>query len=128
MEHYRGLGHIAVYAEKLEESIAFYQRIGGKLLNRCDLPDRSLALVELGGVVLELLQFPDSVIGREGCISHFAIAVDDVDAAAKALEQAGVDTFETPETVRMPDLFGGLDNRFFKGPSGERIELLKMYH
>lgn len=128
MELFHGLGHIAIYTKDIETSIAFYTKLGGSVIDRCDPPGRHLALVGFGGVVLELLQFPDSVTGREGCISHFAIAVDDVDAAAKAIEQAGVDTFETPETVRMPDAFGGLDNRFFRGPDGERIELLKMYH
>lgn len=128
MELYHGLGHIAIYTKDLEESIAFYEKIGGKVTDRCDPPGKRLALVAFGGIVLELLQFPDGVTDLEGCISHFAIAVDDVDAAAKALEEAGVDTFETPATVSMPTTFGGLDNRFFKGPSGERIELLKMYY
>jgi len=128
MGHYQGLGHIAIYTEDLAKSIAFYQKIGGSLVYRCDLPDRCLALVSFGGIILELLQFPEGVTQTEGCIPHFALLVDDVDAAAKELEAAGVDSFETPTTTVMPDVFGGLDNRFFKGPSGERIELLKMHH
>ena len=128
MELFHGLGHIAIYTKDIENSIAFYTKIGGTVIDRSDPPGKHLALVAFGGIVLELLQFPNGVTDVEGCISHFAIAVDDVDAAAAALEQMGVDTFETPATVRMPDAFGGLDNRFFKGPNGERIELLKMYH
>ena len=38
----------------------------------------------------------------------------------------GVDTFLTPEKKVLPDLFGGLQNWFFTGPSGEQIELLQM--
>ena len=128
MELYHGLGHIAIYTKDLEESIAFYTKIGGTVLDRCEKPGKRLALVDFGGVTLELLQFGAGTPEQEGVISHFAVAVDDVDAAAAALEQMGVDTFESPATVRMPDTFGGLDNRFFRGPDGERIELLKMYH
>ena len=39
---------------------------------------------------------------------------------------AGVDTFQTAEKCVMPNTFGGLENWFFTGPSGEQIELLKM--
>ena len=31
-----------------------------------------------------------------------------------------------PEKTVLPALFGGLENWFFTGPSGEQIELLKM--
>ena len=52
--------------------------------------------------------------------------MDDVDRAAADLKALGVDTFLTPEKVVMPDTFGGLENWFFTGPSGEQLELLKM--
>lgn len=61
-----------------------------------------------------------------GCIPHFAVYVDDVDQAAADLRVAGVDTFQTAEKCVMPNTFGGLENWFFTGPSGEQIELLKM--
>ena len=128
MELFHGLGHIAIYTKDIETSIAFYTKIGGTVLDRCEKPGKRLALVNFGGVTLELLQFESGMAEREGVISHFAVAVEDVDAAAAALEQLGLDTFESPQTVHMPTTFGGLDNRFFRGPDGERIELLKMYH
>ena len=46
--------------------------------------------------------------------------------AAADLRAAGVDTFQTAEKCVMPNTFGGLENWFFTGPSGEQIELLKM--
>ena len=52
--------------------------------------------------------------------------MDDLDAAAAKIRAAGVDTFMTPEKKVLPDLFGGLENWFFTGPSGEQIELLHM--
>ena len=80
-------------------------------------------LVELAGFIVELIA---SDPGGEGVIPHIAIYVDDVDQAAADLKALGVDTFLTPEKVVMPDTFGGLENWFFTGPSGEQLELLKM--
>ena len=127
-QHYQGLAHVAVYTQDMEESIAFYERIGGRLSQRaaaCPPEQRSdLALVSFGGFVVGLIQgAPPS---EKGALPHFAVNVDDVDAPAADLRAAGVDTFLTPEKVRMPHTFGGLENWFFTGPSGEQIELLHM--
>lgn len=126
-EHYQGLGHIAVYTADMDRSIAFYDLIGGKLLQRAPAcpptQTNELALVELAGFIVELIA---SAPGGEGVIPHLAIYVDDVDKSAADLKALGVDTFLTPEKIVMPDTFGGLENWFFTGPSGEQIELLKM--
>lgn len=126
-EHYQGLGHIAVRTADMDRSIGFYERIGGRLLQRAPacLPAQAceLALVELAGFTIELIA---SDPGGEGVIPHIAICVDDVDRAAADLEALGVDTFLTAEKSVLPNTFGGLENRFFTGPSGEQIELLTM--
>lgn len=130
-KHFKGLGHIAIHTADMAESIAFYEKLGGTLLKQAGLatPDgeKLLALVEFGGVTLELIQSPTAAPMTEGNIPHFALYVDDVDATAAAIRAAGVDTFTTPAKKVLPDLFGGLENWFFTGPSGEQIELLKMY-
>ena len=33
-QHYQGLGHIAIYTEDMEKSLAFYEKIGGEVLKR----------------------------------------------------------------------------------------------
>ncbi|MDD3346121.1 VOC family protein [Oscillibacter sp.] len=129
-KHFRGLGHIGIYTADMDESIAFYEKIGASLLKRETLStpngEKHLALVDLGGVTLELIQSPTPVSMEEGCIPHFAVYVDDMDATAAAIRAAGVDTFLAPKKKVLPHLFGGLENWFFTGPSGEQIELLKM--
>ena len=129
-EHYQGLGHIAIHTKDMEESIAFYEKIGGALRQRASIStpdgDKLLALVSFGGFTLELIQSPVPAPMTEGNIPHFAVYVDDLDAAAAAVKAAGVDTFMTPEKKVLPNLFGGLENWFFTGPSGEQIELLHM--
>ena len=128
---YQGLGHIAIYTENMAESIAFYEKIGGSLQQQAALPipegDKLLALVEFGGFTLELIQAPTPMPMTEGSIPHFAVYVTDVDTAAAAIRAAGVNTFTTPAKRVVPNVFGGLENWFFTGPSGEQIELLHMY-
>lgn len=129
-EHVLGLGHVAVYTRNIEKSIRFYAKLGGVVRGRGSVPTpegkKMLALVSIGGVVLELIQAPGAMPMGEGNVPHFALLVDDVDAAAEAVRAAGIDTFLTPEKKVLPELFGGLQNWFFTGPSGEQIELLQM--
>ena len=129
-EHYQGLGHVAIYTADMDQSIAFYEKIGGGLKNQASIqtPDgeKKLALVDFGGVTLELIQAPTPMPLTEGNVPHFAVYVDDVDAAAADIKAAGVDAFLTPQKKVLPNLFGGLENWFFTGPSGEQIELLHM--
>ena len=129
-QHYHGLGPVALYTADMDQSIAFYEKIGGGLKNQASIqtPDgeKKLALVDFGGVTLELIQAPTPMPLTEGNVPHFAVYVDDVDAAAADIKAAGVDTFLTPQKKVLPTLFGGLENWFFTGPSGEQIELLHM--
>ena len=128
MELLQGLAHIAIQVKNLEVSIAFYEKLGGRILDRgAPHPGTALALVDLGGVTLELIS-SQATPRRPDIVDHFALAVTDVDAAMAFLRSVGVDSFETPEKSVMPELFGGMDNCFFSGPDGERIELLKMHH
>lgn len=129
-EHFQGLGHVAIYTRDIEESIAFYEKLGGSVNGRGGVPtpegEKKLALVSYGGITLELIQSPGAMPMGEGNVPHFAILVDDLDAAAAEVRAAGVDSFLTPEKKVLPELFGGLQNWFFTGPSGEQIELLQM--
>ena len=61
-QHYQGLGHIAVYTADMDASIAFYEKIGGRLHLRAPAcppeQQRELALVEFGGFLVELIAAP----------------------------------------------------------------------
>ncbi len=126
---FQGLAHVAVYTRDIEESIAFYEKLGGALGDRGSVAtpagEKKLAMVSFGGIMLELIQSPAPVSMEEGNIPHIALLVDDLDAAAAAIRAAGVESFLTPEKKVLPDLFGGVQNWFFTGPSSEQIELLQ---
>ena len=131
-EHYKGLGHVAICTADMEQSIAFYEKIGGSVYKRDGVQtpagEKKLALVEFGGFLLELIEPPvgSLVPSGEGSIPHFAVYVDDLDKTAADLKAAGIISFTEPEKKVLPNTFGGLHNRFFTGPSGEQIELLQM--
>lgn len=125
-EHYKGLGHVAVYTQDMEKSIAFYEKIGGELYKRDSVGEKKLALVKFGGFLIELIMAAEAMPMGEGNIPHFAVYVDDLDKAAADLKAAGIDTFLQPEKKVLPETFGGLQNWFFTGPSNEQIELLQM--
>ena len=82
----------------------------------------------IGGFLLELIEPPAGTLvpSGEGSIPHFAVYVDDLDKTAADLKAAGVISFTAPEKKVLPNTFGGLQNWFFTGPSGEQIELLQM--
>ena len=69
-EHYKGLGHIAIYTADMEQSIAFYENIGGSVFKRDSVqtPDgeKKLALVEFGGFLLELIEPPVGTLVPSG--------------------------------------------------------------
>ena len=113
MKH-QGLAHIAVLTEDMEKTIAFYELLGGTCTERTSVQKptgvNQLAMTAQGGV-----------------LPHIAIEVTDLPAVAAELRAQGIDTFLTPEPVVLPELFGGLRNWFFTGPSGEQIELIEHF-
>jgi lactoylglutathione lyase len=117
--------HIGIYARNIEESIRFYTEVlGMRLIERAPLNDKvELAFLSFPGqedVQVELIgRDPDTA--DEGLVNHLAFTVEDIDAAIDRLKQAGVAVSEEwPKTI--------LDGRkiaFFKGPSGEKLELFQ---
>ena len=92
-EHYKGIGHIAIYTVDMDQSIAFYEMIGGSVFKRdgVETPEglKKLALVEFGGFLLELIEPPAGTLvpSGEGSIPHFAVYVDDLDKTAADLRR-----------------------------------------
>ena len=127
----KGLAHIAILTTDLANSISWYEKLGGKCYDRGEVKKptgtNQLAMVKLANLDLELIQPGDgtTVTASDGTIPHFALETDNLDATIDELRQAGITTFRTPDPVELPNLFGGLRNIFFTGPSGELIEILQ---
>lgn len=120
------LEHIGILAKNMDESVRFYSEIlGMNLVERVWLNEQvELAFLSFPGqesVQVELVGRDPSGVAEEGIVNHLALTVDDIDAVISKLKQHGYDiSDEYPRTI--------LDGRkiaFFKGPSGEKLELFQ---
>lgn len=133
MKSYLRLAHIAIYTTDMERSIAFYETLGGECTMRGSVQKpngvNKLAMVTLTNFEIELIEPHDGtpVDEREGVIPHFAIEVNDLPLLVNEMRVMGFETFCTEQPIELPELFGGLRNIFFKGPSGEMVELIEHF-
>ena len=118
--------HIGIMVKDMDESIRFYTEVLGlKLVERAPLNETvELAFLSFPGqenVQIELIGRDPSTIPEEGLVNHLAFTVPDLEAAMARLQEAGVEfSAEWPRRI----LDGG-QIAFFKGPSGEKLELFQ---
>ena len=87
-----------------------------------------LAMLTLTNFEIELIQPGDGKMpAGEGVIPHFAIEVANLPLVVNEMRVMGLGEFCTEEPIELPNLFGGLRNIFFKGPSGEMVELIEHF-
>jgi catechol 2,3-dioxygenase-like lactoylglutathione lyase family enzyme len=95
----RGIDNVGIAVRDLEASLKFYHALGF----REEWRDERSALVRAGSAALYLfrtsnqtaLQRSFDLLGNPAGIDHLSLAVEDVDAAYKALEAQGI-KFERP--------------------------------
>lgn len=130
--------HVMLYVTNLDSSITFYttafdlqvaQRINELGVVAADgaynpRPVR-MALLRFPGqeFVLELAERP-AATGQSPWYQHLGVDVRDIAAAAERVRSAGGREMSAIQTVRA----GGTvaKNAFFRGPSGERVELMEV--
>ena len=117
---FTGVEHIGIKALDLKKAIQFYiEVLGFKFLHRIKPGEVELVFLELGGTVVELVEVIDGQRFDDGVVNHLALRVSDILKAIKHLQthQVEMATFE-------PMALGeGRYNFFFRGPSGEKLEL-----
>jgi methylmalonyl-CoA epimerase len=100
----RGIHHLGVAVEDLDEALATYERLfGAELEHRATVPDQGVeaAAVRLGGGRVELLEplGEETAVGRfltkrGPGMHHVAYEVADVEAALATLSAAGADLID----------------------------------
>lgn len=118
----KGLHHISMKCcndEEYRRARSFYAELLGlciiKECEACLLLDTGCGVVEIFRNGVEPLP--------QGVIRHFAFAVDDVEACARAVEQAGYEVFVQPKRIDIGgDAAFPAMIAFCKGPLGEQIE------
>lgn len=118
-----GVEHIGIKALDLEKAIQFYIKVlGFEFLYRIKPGEVELVFLELGGTVVELVEVVDGRRYEEGVVNHLAIRVSDI---FKAIEHLKAQQVELTSSEPMA-LGEGRYNFFFRGPSGEKLELYQV--
>lgn len=122
---FRGLAHIGLEAANPKSCAEFYAKnLDFIHLHSQSYGNSTIEFVGCGSCVLEII--PAENDGKShGQLNHFAIEVLDVDAAFLRLQQAGV-LLETEKPIVLEDFFcHGIKIAFFRGPTGERVEIFQ---
>ncbi len=122
-----GFHHIALKAVDFEASLKFYEALGMKFYTQWCEGDGRIAMLDLGdGGILEL--FAGGAEGANTNYIHFAMKVDDVDAAYATAIAAGAKPKSEPKVVPLNSapVKLTLNCGFVYGPSGEELEFFRI--
>ena len=122
-----GFHHVALKATNFEESFKFFtEGLGMKFYTQWGEGDGRIAMLDLGdGGILEL--FAGGAEGPNTNYIHFAMKVDDVDAAYATAIAAGAKPKSAPKVVPLQSapVKLTLNCAFVYGPSGEELEFFR---
>jgi catechol 2,3-dioxygenase-like lactoylglutathione lyase family enzyme len=123
-----GFHHVALKATNFEESFKFFtEGLGMKFYTQWGEGDGRIAMLDLGdGGILEL--FAGGAEGPNTNYIHFAMKVDDVDAAYATALAAGAKPKTAPKVVPLQSapVKLTLNCAFVYGPSGEELEFFRI--
>lgn len=123
-----GFHHIALKCKDIEKSLAMYSALGMKELVRWGEGDGLIIMLGLGDDGrIELFANGSDEFSVNGKWQHFAVRVDDVEAAYKVALEAGFESASAPNIVPInstPNKMN-LNVAFVKGPDGEELEFFK---
>ena len=115
----QGIDHIEIIVRDIEESIAFFQKMGFQLLTRTSHHGQSAEL-QLPGpnpTIFEIHQ----VDGEENIgVNHIAFKVDNAEASYQELQAQGITTLKPPNFVQST----GRTTVNFRDPDGWRLQLV----
>jgi len=117
--------HIGLVVMDLQASVDFYTKLlGFKVDTQSNHPEFGFknAFISFEEQRLELMQYTDSragIVRGWGIIDHLSFEVDNIDAAIKKLKEAKIDLLWAKRVLEGETLI------FFKGPSGERLEMIE---
>ena len=116
------LEHIGIKAKDMDESVTFYSQVlGFELIKRIKPGEVELAFMRLGNAVVELVELNKPMPNQDGLVNHLALKTDDIFRATEHLKRFRVHLL-SPEPCSMGE---GRYNLFFRGPSGEKLELFQ---
>ena len=123
-----GFHHIGLKAADFERSLAFYKALGLKEMVSWGEGEKRITMLDLGnGDRIELFASGGPEFSENGKWIHFAMAVEDVDAAYELALAAGARPMTPPKTVDLDSRPMKISIRiaFVYGPDGEQLEFFR---
>ena len=120
--------HIALKSSDFDRSLSFYKALGCKIDFEWGSGKEHIAMIEIGGGArLELFADGADQYVPNGRWVHFALGVENVQAAYEAALAAGAKTVKAPAIMALPSTPKKmtLQVAFVEGPDGEVIEFCK---
>ncbi|MGN0564136.1 MAG: VOC family protein [Candidatus Heritagella sp.] len=123
-----GMHHVAICAcgeESFRRAVAFYtEKLGMTLVRTWGEGDKSTAMVDCGGTMLEIFSYADTDEPQSGSVLHFALRCADVDKVLQIAVENGCPVTMEPTDICIPSN-PPFPARiaFFIGPTGEEVEL-----
>lgn len=123
-----GFHHVALKCKDIEKSISMYSALGMKKVVEWGEGEERVVMLDIGdGGRIELFANGSDDYSVNGKWQHFAIRVDNVDAAYKCATVAGFGEHTRPKVLilraKPADLT--INIAFVTGPDGEEIEFFK---
>ena len=121
----KGIHHVSMKCcdeKEYTKTVLFYRDVLGLKVARTW---NTGIMFETGTGLIEIFNDGDRPL-EKGNIRHFAFATDDVDACAKAVQEAGYEVFIEPKDITIastPEYPARI--AFCKGPLGEEIEFFE---
>lgn len=123
-----GFHHIGLKAANFEKSVAFYEALGLKPVVGWGEGSKRILMLDLGdGGRLELFASGGDEFSENGKWIHFAMGVEDVEAAYATALAAGAESLTAPKIVPLNShpMKISIQVAFVKGPDGEQLEFFK---
>ena len=118
-----GIAHVALYTDKFEETIKFYEDTFDAENLGCFMTARRGCWLKIGDSFLEI--FESEALPAEGAFKHIAIQVDNIDEMIERCLKNGASMYQEKRdiTLALKDP-KDLTIVFVEGVNGEQIELV----
>lgn len=116
----KGLQHLGIPTQNIEDTIAFYCSIGFELIQTYETETGKVAFLKCDNLIVETYE-SETVSMQHGAIDHFCIDVDDIEKVYCLAKQNNLSIIDK-NIQFLPFWENGV--RFFNiiGPNGEKIE------
>ena len=118
------LAHLGVIVKNGQKSSDFYCQVLG-CTREGSWQNQEIIAIELhcGNLIIELLEYlsPQEQVRTNGVYDHLAFRTENITASIRQLNELGIGF----ETATPKKLTTGKKIIFFRGPDGERIELIE---